>query len=188
MSATTVRVLTEDHWSLYRELRLAALQESPETFVDSYDQEVDYGEDRWRARMTAASRLIAEIGGRPVGIVSTGVVTANPALVDVFGLWVTPEVRQAGVAWALMEAAVQLAADQGRHQLFYWVGNENMRAIAFASNFGFLLGPERRPARLPRAGFGQEEVAMVYTVGADPAAVPNSTRSRVGASLGGPDR
>lgn len=185
MADTTVRVLTKDDWSLYRELRLAALLESPEAFVDRYEQEADHKEERWRARMTKASRLLAEIDGRPVGIASTGVVTANSADVDVFGLWVAPEVRQAGVAWALMEAAVQLAVDQGRHQLFYWVGNENMRALAFAINFGFLLGPERRPARMPREGFGQEEVAMVYAVSGDPAAVPNPTRSRVG-TPGGP--
>ena len=96
--------------------------------------------------------------------------------------------RQAGVAWALMETAVRLAADQGRHQLFYWVGHENMRAIAFASNFGFLLSHERRPARLPREGFGREEVAMVYTIGADPAAVPNPRSRASGPEAAQPSR
>jgi GNAT superfamily N-acetyltransferase len=184
MTDITVRVLTEDDWSLYRQLRLTALQDSPEAFVDSYEQEVVYGEDRWRARMTKASRLLAETGGQPVGIASTAVVTENSATADVFGLWVAPEALQAGAAWALMEAAVHLATVHGYQQLHYWVGNENMRAIAFANNFGFLLSTERRPARLPREGLGQQELAMVYTIGADPGEVPNPTRSAAGTHNG----
>jgi ribosomal protein S18 acetylase RimI-like enzyme len=184
MSETIVRVLTEDDWYAYRALRLAALRESPEAFVDSYTEEVGYSEEWWRSRMRRASRLLAEWHGVPRGIVSCAVVDDNPDSVDVFGLWVDPTTRQAGVAWQLMEAAVRLATAQHRTHLYYWVGTENTRAIAFASNFGFRPSTERRPARLPRAGFGEMEIAMVLPIDSDPAAVPNPTISSFGSRSG----
>jgi len=177
MSKVKVRILTEDEWPEYRELRLAALRESPHAFLDSYDVEVAYEEDRWRSRMRRAARLLATRDGGSVGIASVGVVGADPTVADIFGLWVDPAERHTGVAWALMEAAVDLAARQGLTQLHYWTGNENMRAIAFASNFGFLLSHYRRPARVPTEGFGDQEVAMVLNLDVDPGVVPNPTSS-----------
>jgi ribosomal protein S18 acetylase RimI-like enzyme len=184
MSETVVRVLTEYDWGVYRTLRLAALQESPEAFVDSYAEEVGCSKKWWRSRMRRASRLLAEYGGVPRGIASCAI-DDDPAIAEVFGLWVDPATRQVGVAWSLMEAATHLATTQSRNYLYYWVGTENIRAIAFASNFGFRPSPDRRPARLLRPGFGAMEIAMVLPVGSDPAAVPNPTMSSFG-SLGGP--
>jgi GNAT superfamily N-acetyltransferase len=179
MSETIVRVLTEDDWYAYRALRLAGLQESPEAFLGCYTEEVAYSEERWRSRMRRGWRLLAERDGVPRGIVSS-VVDDDPARAEVFGLWVNPATRQAGVAWQLMEAVAQLATTQNRTPLYYWVGTENTRAIAFAINFGFRLSPDRRPARKQRAEFGETEIAMVLPVGSDPTTAPNATMSSFG--------
>jgi GNAT superfamily N-acetyltransferase len=180
MSETIVRVLTEDDWYAYRALRLAALQESPDAFVRNYTEEAAYSEERWRSRMRRASRLLAERDGVPRGIVSCAVAEEDPANAEVHGLWVDPATRQAGVAWQLMEAVVRLATTHSRTQLYYWVGTENTRAIAFAINFGFRPSPERRPARIQRAEFGEYEIAMVLSVGSDPAVTPNPMMSSFG--------
>ena len=71
-----------------------------------------------------------------------------------------------------------------RQQLFYWVSTENTRAIAFAINFGFRPSPERRPARIQRAEFGEMEIAMVLPIGSDPAAAPNPTMASFGSQSG----
>ena len=184
MSETIVRVLTEDDWYAYRALRLAGLQESPDAFVRSYTEEAAYSEECWRSRMRRASRLLAERDGVPRGIVSCAVVDDDPASGDVYGLWVDPATRQAGVAWQLMEAVARLATTHGRTQLFYWVSTENTRAIAFAINFGFRPSPERRPARIRRAEFGDMEIAMVLSLGSDPAATPNPTMAYFGSQSG----
>lgn len=184
MSETLVRVLTEDDWYAYRALRLAGLQESPEAFVGSYTEEAAYSEECWRSLMRRASRLLAERDGVPRGIVSCAIVDDDPASADVYGLWVDPATRQAGVAWQLMEAVALLATTPSRTQLYYWVGTENTRAIAFAINFGFRPSPERRPARIQRAEFGEMEIAMVLSVGSDPSATPNPMMSSFGSQSG----
>jgi len=70
-------------------------------------------------------------------------------------------------------------------QIHYWVGTENARAIAFAANFGFRPAGERRTTRVVNEEFGDQEVAMVLSLMADPGSVPNPTRGRV-APNGGP--
>lgn len=84
-----------------------------------------------------------------------------------------------------MEAVAHLTTARGRTHLYYWVGTENTRAIAFAINFGLRPSLDRRPARIQRAEFGEMEIAMVLPVGSDPAATPNPTMSSFG-SLSGP--
>ncbi|HET9872181.1 MAG TPA: GNAT family N-acetyltransferase [Propionibacteriaceae bacterium] len=173
MTAITVRVLGEEDWQLYRAVRLDALQDSPEAFLHTYDEESAYDEDYWRARMRRSQRLVAEQDGHPQGTVSVGFFPDDPRSADVFGLWVAPDARHTGTAWRLVEAAAALAADEGCTQLFYWVGTENGRGIAFASNFGFRLTSRRRPIRVQNPDFGDQEIAFVLSLEGDPAAVPN---------------
>lgn len=165
MSEIDVRVLREEEWEQYRDVRLRALTESPEAFVADIETETDYDEDLWRARMRRSERLLAEREGEAVGIVS---VRDNEDLfenaAEVFGLWVVPQLRGAGIAARLVESAAQTAADGGRTQLVYWVGTDNGRAVAFASSYGFRPTEYRRPVRVKNDEDGDEELAMVLAL------------------------
>ncbi len=59
MSEVTVRALEGDDWQTYQQIRLAALQDAPEAFASSYEQEAAYDEDFWRLRMSRSTRLVA---------------------------------------------------------------------------------------------------------------------------------
>ena len=65
MAEIMVRVLGESEWSLYRDVRLRALAESPGSFTASLAEESDREEQFWRDRMTRSHRLVAERGGVP---------------------------------------------------------------------------------------------------------------------------
>ena len=65
MAEITVRVLGESEWPLYRDLRLRALEESPESFSAQLADEVDHDEQFWRGRMDRYHQLLAERDGRP---------------------------------------------------------------------------------------------------------------------------
>jgi GNAT superfamily N-acetyltransferase len=148
MAEITVRVLDESEWRLYRDLRLRALEESPESFSAQLADEVDHDEQFWRGRMDRYHQLLAERDGRPQGIASLGPYAAEPSAGEIFGLYVVPEARSTGVSWRLVEAAAALASGEGHRQLYYWVGIDNGRAIGFAKNFGFPL--YRCPPPIPR--------------------------------------
>ncbi|MEO6412473.1 MAG: GNAT family N-acetyltransferase [Pedococcus sp.] len=175
MSDITVRVLGEDEWEQYRSVRLSALEESPEAFVASADEERAFEEDLWRKRMRRSQRLIAEQEGAPVGVASIGQARQdgekdNEKVAELFGLWVAPAARGTGVASQLVQAGADAARQQGRSHLAYWVGADNGRAVAFASGFGFRPTDSRRPMRVK--GEDDDEVAMVLPLGED-RGVPN---------------
>lgn len=165
MADITVRALTEDEWDQYRSVRLAALQESPEAFVASHEEETGYDEDFWRTRMRRSRRLLAEYEGEPVGTASVGEVdTDDGCHAELFGLWVSPALRGKGIATQLVSAGAKSAREIGNTHLYYWVGTDNGRAVAFASGFGFRPTDQRRPVRVESEEDGDEEIAMVLSL------------------------
>ncbi len=170
MADIKVRLLSENEWQLFREVRLTALRDAPQAFVARYEDEASYDDDFWRERMRRATRIVAERGAEPVGLVSLGGHDDDPEAAAVFGLWTSPEVRGQRVAWGLVTAARQKAAEDGSEFLYFWVGSDNSSAVAFASSFGFRPTSERRPVRVAdgESEKDADEVAMVLPLLEDP--------------------
>lgn len=166
MSDITVRTLAEDEWEQYRSVRLSALEESPDAFAATLEEERGYGEELWRDRMRRSQRLVAEREGQPVGVASLGQHSENERVAELFGLWVAPAARGTGVASQLVQAGADAARAQRRTHLAYWVSTDNGRAVAFASGFGFRPTDSRRPMRV-RLADAEEEIAMVLPLGDD---------------------
>lgn len=168
MSEIIVRALTEDDWQSYRDVRLAALHDSPEAFVATYEEESQFEESLWRERMNRSRRLVAEVDGHAVGVASVGDTSEdNPHVAELFGLWVKPAARGTGVATRLVQAGADIAHQEGKSHLAYWVGSDNGRAVAFASGFGFRPTDSRRAMRVASEEDGDQEIAMVLPLGED---------------------
>lgn len=168
MAEISVRALGEEDWQQYRDIRLAALRDSPEAFVATSAQEEVLDEQAWRERVRRARRLVAELDGSPVGVVSLG--QGDPESVrtgELFGLWVAPRGRGTGVAWKLVEAGATQAIADGHRHLGYWVGTDNGPAVAFASSFGFRPTGKRRPMKVANDADGAEETVMVLALDVD---------------------
>ena len=177
MTEIAVRVLDESEWALYRDVRLQALAESPDSFTATLADEADRDEQFWRDRVTRSYLLLADRGAEAQGIISLGPYEQEPSATEVFGLYVVPEARRTGVSWRLVEAAAALATQQGYLQLYYWVGTDNGRAVGFANNFGFRTTDYRRPSRSSDRQPG-EEIAMVLSLEPDATLAPNPTSAK----------
>jgi hypothetical protein len=70
MSDISVRVLQEDDWRAYREVRLAGLRGSPEAFLAAYAEEAERPEQYWRNCVVQAHQLLAVRDREPVGVAS----------------------------------------------------------------------------------------------------------------------
>ncbi|NMG32738.1 GNAT family N-acetyltransferase, partial [Aromatoleum evansii] len=136
MTALTVRTLGEDDWQIYRDVRLSALEESPEAFAASSSAEKQLDESAWRRRMARARRILAtDENGDKVGVVSLRSDVRDDEespYGELFGLWVTPDARGTGVAVALLEAVLEQARKESLGAVIYWVGTDNARGVAFA--------------------------------------------------------
>ena len=163
MADVTVRVLVEEDWQTYRQLRLAALERDPDSFAADLAEEEGYGEERWRDRIRRSRRLVASRGGDDVGVASMGQARDEEGIMDgvaeLFGMWVSPQARGSGVAWELVTAAARQARKDEHQQLRLWVSTDNGRAIGFYSSYGFRPADERRPMTTDDT---VEEVAMTF--------------------------
>jgi GNAT superfamily N-acetyltransferase len=177
MPELTVRVLDEQDWSTYREVRLAAVQESSGVFGNTHDQEAAADQTFWRSQLTAARRVVAEFDGGLCGVVSVGSFHEEPGSVELFGLWVDPTARSTGVAGRLVDTASTLAAVDGATQMYYW-GQHRQRPgdrVRHRLRVPHHLPPSTRDQR--RSSLGDTEIALVLPLEDDPHIVPNATAS-----------
>jgi RimJ/RimL family protein N-acetyltransferase len=148
----TVEV-TPDGWRMWRNLRLAALEEAPGAFGSNLAEWSGYAdtEERWRARLEGvALNLVITSDGEPCGMVSATAPDGNhPA--ELISMWVAPSSRGRGIG------------DEAVRQVLAWVRNsfpwsevelsvktDNNHAIRLYERHGFvdvgpsLNGPDER--------------------------------------------
>ncbi|MGW8376988.1 GNAT family N-acetyltransferase [Streptomyces sp. ODS28] len=148
-------------WPLWREVRLAALTEAPESFKARLEDWERGGEEQWRARLElpGAYNVLALLDGRPVGVVR-GVPDGRGGA-ELRSLYAAPSVRGRGVGDRLMEAVESWALREGIGELRLAVLPDNARAQALYRRRGFaptgetgdlLPGGERERVMAKRLG------------------------------------
>jgi GNAT superfamily N-acetyltransferase len=110
----TVRTFAPHEWRTYRDLRLRALQESPDAFGSTYAWEVVHSDERWAERLGRADPrwnlpLVAELDGTPIGLTWGRIQEVEPTVVHVYQVWVAPEHRGLGAGRLLIEAVIEWA-------------------------------------------------------------------------------
>lgn len=167
MNDITVRELAADEWEIFKTLRLRALQEDPEAFVASYEEESQHSDEEWQERMSHATRIGAQRGSEWVALASVGDEDTrdDDDLGEVYGIWVTPSLRGEGVARQLMEHAELVGRNAGYSHLAYWVNTDNGRAVAFASSIGYRPTEGRRDVVVE--GQPEVEAAFMIPLGSD---------------------
>jgi ribosomal protein S18 acetylase RimI-like enzyme len=157
----------EDAWRAVRDVRLRALHDSPDSFGATAGREERFTEAHWRMRIRATPTWLAfDDSGVGRGMVSLIQEPGSP--VDErhqVSLWVAPEVRRQGIAWALVDAARDQARLDGARTLSLWVLDGNTPAGDLYVRAGFRRTGVRQ--RLPRdAALVEERYEMVLGGGA----------------------
>lgn len=132
-----IRSTKPKDWPLLRQIRLAALLDSPTAFGLSYQAVASYTDDQWRKRASPGGTefWLAFEGERPVGMIGAGV--SNASRYNLIGMWVEPAARGSGVATQLVEAVKSRAVEQRHHRVFLDVSPDNTRASTFYLKQGF---------------------------------------------------
>lgn len=140
-----IRRAHEDDWPSVRDVRLRALREDPAAFGSSLAREEMFGESHWRMRLRGAVTWLAvDDDGTPRGIVGMIQEPGSPATDrHVVQLWVAPESRRRGVAWALLDAVRAAASAEGATTVSLWVADDNHAAGDLYVRAGFERTNER---------------------------------------------
>ncbi|HVB51617.1 MAG TPA: GNAT family N-acetyltransferase [Acidimicrobiales bacterium] len=132
-----VNRITVEEWSLWRELRLQALEEAPYAFgstLADWQREGDQ-EQRWRLRLESVDfNAIATLEGRNAGMVSG--VLGNQR-VELISMWVAPFARGRKVGDALVDSVIQWAEELNITSVELSVKEDNILAIALYTRHGF---------------------------------------------------
>ncbi|HUF33747.1 MAG TPA: GNAT family N-acetyltransferase [Acidimicrobiales bacterium] len=145
MAEVVVRALESDDWAVLRELRLAALAESSDSFVSTFDQERNDSEGLWRRR--AERRAIAMVADEAVGLIGW---SPHADFLELIGLWVDPARRGEGVSDALVGFVRHRVAATTGLELRLAVAAGNLHALRCYQRTGFqVTGAQDHPTAGP---------------------------------------
>ena len=150
--------------ALYRAFRLRGLQDHPEAFTSSFEEESQRPLADTEKRLSSNSR--ARMWGAFEGEQLVGVFgfdrenrLKNSHKATLIGMFVAPEFSGRGVGRALVEAVMQGARDAGICLLVLTVTHGNERARALYARAGFqTIGIEPDAIRVAGASFGKEHM------------------------------
>jgi GNAT superfamily N-acetyltransferase len=163
LAGYTIRHFLAEEWSAYRALRLRALEDAPDAFGSTLAAESTRPAEEWAARLARAATsgidhpLVAHVAGQPAGLAWAKVDADDPALVNLFQMWVAPEARGQGVAVGLLAEAVRWARARGATAMQLGVNCANDGAVRLYARAGFVATGWQEPMR---SGSDQVEQRM----------------------------
>jgi GNAT superfamily N-acetyltransferase len=113
-----IRQLGPFDGAVLREVRIAALRDSPREFGETLAEALTRSEQAWSDQ--APSVFIAQLDGQLVGMAFVFEDRADPEAARVGGMWVAPSVRRAGIGLALVETALSWAKANGKRCIRLW--------------------------------------------------------------------
>jgi GNAT superfamily N-acetyltransferase len=164
-----VRRARADEWEMLREIRLAALADSPDAFGSTLAEERDAGEARWRGWITgegwagAVATFVADDAGPFLGMATGFRPDDRPDTGWLFAMWVRPERRSEGIGRQLVAAVAAWAGGFDVDQLLLHVTEGNDGVVRFYASCGF-VGTSDAPERL-REGSDRMTQTMRLLVG-----------------------
>lgn len=180
----TLHQPTEDDWAAVRDLRLRAVTDAPNAFLETREQVLDVDEDGWRSRVRRnvavdSTQVVAvDPDGRWIGSMvcfvsegAPGYIAAprpGPRRANLVGVFVDPGWRgSVGVTDALLGAIARWAGEEkGFTELYLHVSEQNARAIRSYEKRGFVeTGNVDSIPEQP----GEREIEMVARLPLSPA-------------------
>jgi GNAT superfamily N-acetyltransferase len=149
----SIRRFSADEWPTYRALRLAALEESPDSFGSTLEREKPQSDTAWESRLAqgvssaAELPLCALVDGRPIGLTWGRIDDANPQIAQMFQMWVAPPHRRQGVARKLVDAVIAWAQDRCAESLHLTVTIDHAPAVRLYVAVGFREDGPPEPIR-----------------------------------------
>jgi GNAT superfamily N-acetyltransferase len=147
-----VRAILEADWPTLKQVRLAALRDSPTAFGVSYDTAAAYTDEQWRQRASPATQPEFFIayesadqdagqgagqGAEAVGLIGGG--TDQSGRYNLIAMWLRPDLRGSGIAAALVDMVKARALELGHRRIVLDVWRENTRAANFYLRQGFVF-------------------------------------------------
>ena len=145
-SVAHVRIdrLGADEWETLRDVRLAALGDSPGAFWAQLDDEAGFGREEWTSFLGAGAWFVARDDAGAVGL-AAGLPSPDGPEAELIAMWVAPQARGRGIGTMLTRAVLDWAIASHAPALNLWVADGNDTARTLYQHFDFVLSGEWAP-------------------------------------------
>jgi ribosomal protein S18 acetylase RimI-like enzyme len=138
----TVEPITPENVSIFKAVRLRALQDTPHAFSSTYAQECQFTDTDWtnRAMRWNGQRgvgFLALDDGTACGIAGSFLDSEDPTRAQLVSMWTAPTHRQRGIGRLLVNEVAGWARRRGARVLQLMVTSNNQPAILFYERLGF---------------------------------------------------
>lgn len=146
-----LRRVRPDDASVVKEVRLAALQDSPFAFGSTYAAEVVRSDEEWLSWATRAAAgdertmYLAWVDRRTAGIVGGYRPEHDLTAVELVSMWTAPHARRSGVGRRLVQAIIDWAVESRASSVGLWVTRGNAPAQALYESLGFRETGDHQP-------------------------------------------
>lgn len=120
MGTVTIRPTIESDWEILKNLRLEALQDSPDAFTATYEKTKTHSESEWRdraAQKTPCQFLLAFDGTRAVGMAG-GIIDKQHEF-NVVAMWLYENYRGNSVADLLISSLQNMQQTKVIQKLYF---------------------------------------------------------------------
>ena len=160
-----IRLLNNQDTDLWKSLRLYALQNSPESFGSSYEEEMNYTKDDWKKGLRNSDVFGAFIDGTLVG--NAGFFSLNSLKTKhrgvLWGMFTKPEYRGKGIANDLISAVITHAKSRVI-QLHLTCVTSNLGALKLYEKYVFTIyGTETRALKIGNNFFDEHLMILNLT-------------------------
>jgi len=132
-----IRQTTAEDWELLRDVRLRALGDAPEAFLETVAEASEFPENRWRSRAEPTDTQACFLREDGSAMVSC-FVADDPKTVFLVAMWVAAAQRGTGVARELVERVVAWAREHGAARVALSVEPGNDRAAGLYEKCDFV--------------------------------------------------
>jgi GNAT superfamily N-acetyltransferase len=151
--------MSPDAWERVRAIRMRALQDSPDAFWVTAEEEAATTVAEWRRRLERldAATFVASCDGVDVGLAIGAPHHEHEVDAGLYAMWVAPQARGAGVGVALISAVIQWARAAGHRAVHLDVGDTNAYAVQLYEQVGFVPTSVTASLPPPRAHITEHE-------------------------------
>lgn len=157
-----IKQLTAEDWKIWKELRLEALKNSPESFGSSYEEESNWHDLDFQNSLTKSDIFGVFVDDSLVSCAGFYCLTLAKTKHRgvIWGMYTRPEYRGQGIAGALIQTIIRHAKSHVA-QLHLTCVTSNLGAVAFYREHGFkTYGTEPRALKI-RDTFFDEHLMML---------------------------
>ncbi len=141
-----VRAIQADEGPLLRSVRLAALTNTPNAFLETFDELAADPDDVWAARAASSTGegdaliMLALEAGRPVGMAGVGreIGQRRRHRATLWGVWLDPAHRGRGVGRQLVTAALDWARERDVRAVYLEVVENEDPSWSLYGRLGFV--------------------------------------------------